>query len=166
MQMGQTFFRIVEIAFTAYMVPALLVPLAWTAGLLCRRAFPANPDATAELSGLWRILAGLFVLWLLLFLAVTVHAPLAHSGGTIGKVIVWTLYVLTNLLLAWFLLRFTSRYGSIAAGPAADRVFASLLVIVLAQPFMTAIAFAVLYRVMGVAWNGQAPDLPAIQEGI
>jgi hypothetical protein len=38
--------------------------------------------------------------------------------------------------------------------------------IVVAQPLMTAAAFAVLNRVMGVAWNLQVPDLPAIQEGI
>jgi hypothetical protein len=38
--------------------------------------------------------------------------------------------------------------------------------IVISQPLMTAAAFAVLNRVMGVAWNLQVPDLPAIQEGI
>jgi hypothetical protein len=38
--------------------------------------------------------------------------------------------------------------------------------IVIAQPLMTAAAFVVLNRVMGVAWNLQVPELPAIQEGI
>jgi hypothetical protein len=68
--------------------------------------------------------------------------------------------------LAWFLLRFTARYGSIPPGPVADRAFMRFLGIVVAQPLMTAAAFAVLNQVMGVAWNLQVPDLPAIQESI
>ena len=75
-------------------------------------------------------------------------------------------YVATNLLLAWFLLRFTITYGSIPNGRAADRVFLRFIAVIVVQPLMTAAAFAVLNNVMGVAWNAQVPELPAIQEGI
>ena len=73
---------------------------------------------------------------------------------------------MTNVLIAWFLLRFTSAYGLIPEGRAADRAFLRFITIIVAQPLITAAAFAVLNNVMGVAWNAQVPELPAIQEGI
>jgi hypothetical protein len=89
-----------------------------------------------------------------------------NRGGMIAVVLCWAAYAITNLLLAWFLLRFTSTYALIPAGTAADRVFMRFLGIVVAQPLVTAAAFAVLNQVMGVAWNLQVPQLPVIQEGI
>ncbi|MGB8692411.1 MAG: hypothetical protein WCD08_02750 [Steroidobacteraceae bacterium] len=163
--MGPTFFRAVEIIFTSYMVPALLVPVVWVAALIFKGRRRDSADPVRELTRQWWVLAGLFVLWLLLFLAVTAGAPLSQ-GGVIARTLVWMVYVVTNLLMAWFLLRFTSRYGAIGKGPDADRVFGRFLVIVLAQPLMTAAAFVVLENAMGVTWNGQVPELPAIQEGI
>jgi hypothetical protein len=75
-------------------------------------------------------------------------------------------YVATNALLAWFLLRFTSIYALIPNGAVADRTFMRFLGIVVAQPLVTAAAFAVLNQVMGLSWNLHVPPLPAIQEGI
>src|ERR1700738_5568210 len=131
MSMGPMFFRIIEITFASYMVPALLVPL----------------------------------VWFVLFIAVIAGVPF-DRGGSLAVVSCWMVYAATNLLLAWFMLRFTSTYALIPAGQVADRAFMRFLGIVVAQPLMTAAAFAVLNRVMGVAWNLQVPDLPAIQEGI
>ena len=71
-----------------------------------------------------------------------------------------------SFLIAWFLLRFTTAYGLIREGRVADRAFLRFITIVVAQPLITAAAFAVLNNVMGVAWNAQVPELPAIQEGI
>ncbi len=163
--MGPMFFRVVEIIFTAFMVPALLVPVVWIAGLLWKRRLRAEVEPAAELNRQWRIMLGLFLLWLLLFLAVVARAPL-NLGGNVLIALCWALYVLTNLFLAWYLLRFTVKYGSIPAGPQADRVFINFVAVMLAQPLVTAAAFAVLNGVMGVAWKGQVPELPAIQEGI
>jgi hypothetical protein len=163
--MAQMFFRIVEIAFASYMVPALLLPAAWLAGLLRKRRIGVTRLPAAEIEGQWRLLFGLFVLWFALFLAVVAGAPL-NRGGATAIVVCWIVYAATNLLLAWFLLRFTSTYALIPAGQVADRAFMRFLGIVVAQPLMTAAAFAVLNQVMGVAWNLQVPDLPAIQEGI
>jgi hypothetical protein len=163
--MAQTFFRIIEIAFASYMLPALLLPAAWTAAWLLKTRLGRAPQPVLEIEGQWRVLLGLFLVWLMLFIAVAAGAPL-NRGGLVAIVVCWTVYALTNLLLAWFLLRFTSTYALIPAGRVADRAFMRFLAIVVAQPLMTAAAFAVLNQVMGVAWNLQVPDLPAIQEGI
>ena len=163
--MAQMFFRIVEIAFASYMVPALLLPAVWLAGLLLKRRIGAARLPAAEIEGQWRLLFGLFLVWFALFLAVAAGAPL-NRGGMPAIAVCWIVYAATNLLLAWFLLRFTSTYALIPAGQAADRAFMRFLGIVISQPLMTAAAFVVLNRVMGVAWNLQVPDLPAIQEGI
>ncbi|HEV7613849.1 MAG TPA: hypothetical protein VGO37_18365 [Steroidobacteraceae bacterium] len=163
--MAQTFFRIIEIAFASYMVPALLLPAVWIAGWLMKNRLGADRQPIRDIERQWRVLFRLFVLWLGLFLGVLAGVPL-NRGGVVAIVVCWAIYALTNLLLAWFLLRFTATYALIPAGKAADRVFMRFLGIVITQPLMTAAAFTVLNQVMGVAWNLQVPDLPAIQEGI
>jgi len=162
---GQTFLRITEIIFASYMVPALLVPVAWMLAWMLRRRLGRKGPAVAEVERQWRMLRILFLIWLALFLGVIAGVHL-NRGGIVAIVMCWSIYALTNCLLAWFLLRFTATYGSIPPGPVADRVYLRFLGIVVAQPLMTAAAFAVLNQVMGVAWNLQVPDLPAIQEGI
>jgi hypothetical protein len=163
--MAQTFFRIIEIAFASYMVPALLLPAVWIAAWLLKNRLGAHQEPIRAIERQWRVLSGLFVVWLALFLGVLAGAPL-NRGGVVAIVVCWAIYALTNLLLAWFLLRFTATYALIPAGRCADRVFMRFLGIVITQPLMTAAAFAVLNQVMGVAWNLQIPELPAIQEGI
>jgi uncharacterized membrane protein len=162
---GSVFLRIVEITFTSFMVPTLLVPVVWVAGLLLKGRMRTDEEPAGELNRQWWILLCLFLLWLLLLLAVVARIPL-NLGGSAAIVLCWALYVSTNLLLAWYFLRFTARYGSIPAGAQADRVFLRFISIVVTQPLMTAAAFAVLNVVMGLAWNERFPDLPVIQEGI
>jgi len=162
---GQVVLRITEIVFASYMVPALLVPVAWIVAWLLRRRLARNVPAATEVERQWRALRILFAIWLMLFLGIVAGVHL-NRAGVVAVVLCWGMYALTNLLLAWFLLRFTARYGSIPPGPVADRTFMRFLGIVVAQPLMTAAAFAVLNQVMGVAWNLQVPDLPAIQESI
>ena len=165
--MGPMIFRAIEITFASYMVPALLLPLVWLAAWLrprhVRTEVQARPEI--EVEGQSRRLFWLFLLWLALFIAVVSGVPL-RRGGEIVVVACWLVYAIINVSLAWFLVRFTAFYGSIPAGRAADRVFLHFLAIVVAQPVMTAAAFVVLSNVMGLAWNAQIPDLPAIQEGI
>jgi hypothetical protein len=162
---GQAFLRITEIIFASYMVPALLVPVAWFLAWMLRRRLGRMVPAAAEVERQWRVLRILFLVWLALFLVV-VGGMRLNRGGVVAVAICWSIYALTNFLLAWFLLRFTATYGSIPPGPVADRAFMRFLGIVVAQPLMTAAAFTVLNQVMGVAWNLQVPNLPAIQEGI
>ena len=159
------FFRIIEITFASYMVPALLVPLVWVAAWLMKRRLRAHAQPASEAEGQSRLLFWLFLVWFVLFLAVVAGVPF-NRGGSLAVASCWIVYAATNLLLAWFLLRFTTTYGSIPDGRAADRVFLRFIAIIVTQPLMTAAAFAVLNNVMGVAWNAQVPELPAIQEGI
>ena len=163
--MGPMFFRIVEITFASYMVPALLVPLVWAAACLLKRRLRSKAQPAIEVEGQSRRLFWLFLVWLALFLAVVAGVPL-NRGGSIAVALCWLIYAATNVLIAWFLLRFTTAYGLIPEGRAADRAFLRFIAIIVAQPLMTAAAFAVLNNVMGVAWNAQVPELPAIQEGI
>ncbi len=163
--MGPMFFRIIEITFASYMVPALLVPLVWGAAWLLKRRLHAKAHPAAEVEGQSRRLFWLFLLWLVLFLAVVAGVPL-NRGGSVAVALCWLVYAATNVLIAWFLMRFTTAYALIPEGRAADRAFLRFIAIVAAQPLMTAAAFAVLNNVMGVAWNAQVPELPAIQEGI
>jgi hypothetical protein len=162
---GALFFRIIEITFASYMVPALLVPLVWVAAWLLKRRLRANAHPAVEVEGQSRRLFWLFLVWLALFLAVVAGVPLSR-GGSLAVALCWFVYAVTNVLIAWFLLRFTSAYGLIPEGRAADRAFLRFIAIIVVQPLITAAAFAVLNNVMGVAWNAQVPELPAIQEGI
>ena len=163
--MAPMFFRIIEITFASYMVPALLIPLVWVTALLLQRRRVVSVLPAAEAEGQSRLLFGLFAVWLALFLAVAAGLPL-NRGGAAAVALCWVVYGLTNVLLAWFLLRFTTTYALIPEGRTADREFMRFIGIVVTQPLMTAAAFAVLNNVMGVAWNAQVPELPAIQEGI
>ncbi len=163
--MTPLFYRIIEIVFTSYMLPALLVPAVWSVAFLLRRRLRTNVQPAAEIERQRRTLSALFLLWLALFLAVAAGAPL-DRGGLPVVVCCWLIFAVTNVMLAWYLMRFTTTYGLIPAGRLADRVFLRFLGIVIAQPLMTAAAFVVLNEVMGVAWNLRVPALPAIQEGI
>jgi len=161
---SQLMFRTVEVVFTSFMVPALLVPPVWVVARIWSRRHVAA-DAARELATQWRLLSGLFLLWLLLCVAVALQLPLGRMG-TAAVVSCWVLYVGTNLAVAWHFLRFTARYGAIPAGVVADSAFARFLVVCLAQPVITAAAFIVLNAAMGVTWTGEVPALPVIQEGI
>jgi hypothetical protein len=165
MMMGAMFFRIIEIAFASYMVPALLVPLAWVVAWTLKRRLAVTTQPAIEVEGQFQVLFWLFLVWFLLFLAVIAGASL-NRGGSPAVALCWIVYAVTNLLLAWFLLRFTTTYGLIPDGRIADRAFMRFIAVIVMQPLMTAAAFAVLNNVMGIAWNAQIPELPAIQEGI
>jgi hypothetical protein len=78
----------------------------------------------------------------------------------------WTGYAVANLALAWLLVWFTADYGSLPDGESKDRLFLRVIGAVVLQPVMTALAFSVLYRIMGVAYHLQVPGLTAVQEGI
>ena len=164
--MGERFFRLVELVFTAYAVPALLIPAVW----LGRRALRSlrGPRALESEDRLTRVVAlygTLSAVWFAAWLALALGAPLERAG-TAGALLLWTAYGLLNLALATLLVRFTSGYGGLPDGRPKDRLFLCLLSAVLIQPFATAGAFMVLYRVMGVLYRLRVPGLTAVQEGI
>src|SRR5260370_33680062 len=129
MRMGRMFFRIIEITFASYMVPALLVPMVWVAAWLMKRRLRTHAHPATEVEGQSRLLFWLFLVWFLLFLAVIAGVPF-NRGGSLAVVSCWIVYAATNLLLAWFLLRFTTTYGSIPDGRAAYRGFLLFIAII------------------------------------
>jgi hypothetical protein len=163
--MWQIFFRIVEVTFTAYAIPALLVPLIWLLARIRRRHSPPRIETSRELARLVSAHFALVLLWALLWGAMILGLPL-EKGGAPAAIFCWTAYAVANLLLAWVLIRFTAAYGSLPESSASDALFVRLLGTLVAQPIMTGLAFSVLTRIMGVAWHLQVPGLPAVQEGI
>jgi hypothetical protein len=163
--MPPSFFRIVEVTFTAYVVPALLVPVILLIGWIRRRHAAPRLEASRELTRLVRAHFALVLVWALIWIAMILGLPL-EKGGSVTLAACWTTYVVANLVLARVLVRFTAAYGSLPQSSASDALFARLLGAMAAQPVMTALAFSVLTRIMGAAWNPLVPGLPAVQEGI
>jgi hypothetical protein len=164
--MADRFFRLVELVFTAYAVPALLVPLVWLVQRVFRGRRPASEHETAD--RLNRALGAygiLLLAWLGAWAAVILGVPV-ERGGSISATIFWIAYGLLNLGLASMLVRFTAGYGDLTEGPSRDRLFVRFLLAIVVQPVATAFAFAVLYRIMGVVYHLRVPGLAAVQEGI
>jgi hypothetical protein len=163
--MPPNFSRIVEIAFTSYVVPALLVPVILLVGWMRRTRAARRPEPSRELTRLVRIHFAFVLVWAVVWIAMMLGVPL-QKGGSVTVIACWTAYVAANLVLAWVLVRFTATYGSLPESSSADALFVRLVGTLAAQPIMTALAFSVLTHIMGVGWNPLVPALPAVQEGI
>jgi len=163
--MPPDFFHIVEVTFTAYVVPGLMVPVILLIGWIGRRRAGPRQEPSHELARLVRAHFALVLLWALIWVAMLLGVPL-QKGGPAALVACWAAYVIANLVLAWVLVRFTAVYGSLPPSAASDALFVRLIGTLAAQPIMTALAFSVLTRVMGMTWHPLMPSLPAVQEGI
>jgi hypothetical protein len=163
--MPPNFFRIVEIAFTSYVVPALLVPVILLIGWVRRTRAVRPREASHELTRLVRVHFAFVLVWALIWIAMMLGVPL-QKGGSVTVIACWTAYLAANFVLAWTLVRFTASYGSLPASASSDVLFVRLVGGLAAQPIMTALAFSVLTHVMGVGWNPLVPALPAVQEGM
>lgn len=158
-------FRTVEVVFTAYAVPALIVPLVW---LLARMFGPRSVRPWEQVLKATESFYGLLaIVWILAGSATLAGLRVELSGG-FGQAAAWLLYGLLNLAFASLLVRFTAGFGHIKEEEEEDRdrLFARLLWIVVAHPVATAFAFVLLYRVMGAPYALSVPGLGAVQEGI
>jgi hypothetical protein len=163
LMMQEQLFRGVELIFTAYMVPALLVPLVWIGGRILKRMGPS--ESAMRLSRIQGLYAGIAGLCFLGWVAVRFGVPIENGGRVIGFVS-WLIYIALNFTLAMLLVAFTGEYGALPEGPVKDRLFARFLSIILVQPVATAFAYAVLYRIMGLVYHMKVVPLPGVQEGI
>lgn len=111
------------------------------------------------------VYAVLALTWLVGGTAVHVGFPI-EAGGRLAGTVSWGAYAALNLSLAALLVAFTRELGALPEGAAKDRLFLRFLCIVLLQPLVTASAFVVLYRIVGVVYHLDVPPLPGIQEGI
>jgi hypothetical protein len=160
------FFRLVELMFTAYAVPALLVPLVWLARRIFQSRRSRSNRETADRLGRAVGAYGLVLLaWVAAWLALRLGIPI-ERGGRVAGWICWAAYAVLNVLLATLLVGFTAGYGDLPEGSSRDRLFLRFLSAIVAQPVATACAFAVLYRIMGVVYRMKVPGLGAVQEGI
>ena len=162
--LGERFFRLVELVFTAYAVPALMVPLLWLVRRVTLRS-STSPESAIRLRRAFALYGILWAVWLGAWLALVFGVPI-EKGGRAAGTLLWLGYGLLNLALAALLMRFTAGYGGLPEGKTKDRLFLCLLSAVVAQPLATAWAFAVLYRVLGVVYHLRVPGLTAVQEGI
>jgi hypothetical protein len=164
--MEERFFRVVELLFTAYAVPALIVPFVWLGRRIFAAARGRPPRDSAD--GLNRVVlayGALAAMWLGAWLALRLGFHIEKGGQAVGA-LSWLAYGLVNLLLAWTLVRYTAGYGQMPDGQLKDRLFLRFLLAIVAQPLTTACAFSVLYRIMGVVYHLKVPGLSAVQEGI
>jgi hypothetical protein len=164
--MYQALFRTVEVLFTAYAVPALIVPLVWLFARIARSPSgrPQRPWVDLLSRG-ESVYAALAAFCILAGTGALLGLPV-ERGGTFTRTFAWCAYSAVNIAFAWLLVRFTAGYGEIQEEDQRDRLFSRLLLIVVAQPIVTAFAFALLYRVMGLSYSLAVPGLGAVQEGI
>jgi hypothetical protein len=164
--MGDRFFRLVELIFTAYAVPALLVPGVWLVRRLFRGQRSGAARATAERLNRQIAVYGIVLLaWVGAWVALVLGVPI-ERGGRLAGAVFWIAYGSLNFGLAWMLVGFTAGYGDLPEGPVRDRLFLRFLSAIVVQPVATACAFSVLYRIMGVVYHLKTPGLAAVQEGI
>lgn len=164
--MAERFFRLVELLFTAYAVPALVVPFVWLAMRLRRAVRPVRQKGTADrLNGALTTYAVVAAAWISAWIALGLGIRL-EAGGHAAAALSWVAYGLLNTALSALLIRFTGSYGGLPEGDLKDRLFLRFITAIAVQPLATAGAFAILYRIMGFVYHRKVPGLTAVQEGI
>ena len=163
--MDQSFVRVVELVFTAYAVPALLVPAVWLARRVGRAFSPERSRAARGRARVSTLYGARALGWVAVWAAAGLGVPIERAGR-MGTAACWAGYGAANLALAWLLVRFTADYGSLPDGGEKDRLFLRLLGAVAAQPITTAVALSVLARVAGVAARLNVAGLAAVREGL
>lgn len=164
-ELAAMFQRAIELVYTAYLVPALLVPFAWLFVWLARRRGRLVSLLDSELRRVELGTAALAALWLLLWAAMKAGAPVDRGGWMLLAAGV-LLYLAMNAALAWLLVRFASGYGALSPGPSADRLFLGVVGLFAVQPLVTAMALGVLHRTLGLEWQASMPQFIPGQEGI
>ena len=154
-----------DVIFTAYMVPALLVPFVWTALRVGRALRSRKKHPAAALLRLERIYSVFVATWVGVWLATRIGLPLEHAGRPL-LVLSWIGFAGLNVAFAVLMIRFASDYSDVPDGREKDLLFLRLLGIVVLQPVTTACAFAVLYHAMGVAYRLYVPALSIRPLGI
>ena len=154
-----------ETIFTAFAMPAFLVPLVWL-GVKLRghavRTGTALVRNSTRLQVAHAISSALLVSGAILaWLGVPVE-----RGGRPATLLVWALYGGVNILFAALVLQMTSGYGNLRDGEFKDALFLRFLAIVALQPIATAGAFSLLYRLLKLVYHETFPWLDVSPQGI
>ncbi len=159
------FKQLIEIIFTSYLLPALLLPLIWLArAAMQRRTTFSHPDAPHSLRRLFAAYAATAGFLLLAWVLSRLGVPIEHGGRPL-TVLVWLVFGALNFIFAGLATSVTSNYGALANAQTKDSIFLRFLAIILIQPFSTAAAFSVLYRLLRLVYKQVFPWLDVSQEG-
>ena len=158
------FRQVIELLFTAYLLPALLLPLLWLVAAFRHTTFAVVDPCRAlrRLSLAWASTALFFALgWTLAALGAPIEA-----GGRILTITAWLVFVALHLLFAGLAATITSNYASIPDGASKDSVFVWFLAVVVLQPLATAAGLSVLYRLLRLVYHQNMPGLDLIPSGV
>jgi hypothetical protein len=147
----------IETIFTAFLVPALCVPLVW--GVLALRDRHRRIPGDAVTRRLFR-LQGFHALSCALLVAGGVLAwtgvPVERGGRPL-TILAWALYGIANLLFAALAIRMTTGYSGLPDEAPKDKLFLGFLGLVTLQPIATAGALSLLYRLLRVVYHEEFP---------
>jgi hypothetical protein len=156
----------VETVFTAFVVPALLIPLLWL-GRTVVSAFRHAPRFRFE--DRFRLLERAYVILSSLLLAggiLSWAGVPVEIGGRPLTILAWIMYAAANLLFAGIVLGMTTSYASLPDGRTKDALFLRFVGEVSFQAVMTAGAFLLLFRLLRVVYHQKFPGLDVVTEGI
>jgi hypothetical protein len=156
----------IETVFTAYLVPALCVPLIWIFFALRdrhrRRPAEIVSRRLLRVQGAHAFSCAVLVAGGLLAWA---GVPL-EQGGRLLTAAAWVLYAIANVLFAALSVLMTVGYSSLPDGARRDTLFLRFLGLVTLQPIATAGTFSLLYRLLRVVYHRQFPWLDIPTEGL
>jgi hypothetical protein len=158
--------QVLETIFTAFAVPAFLVPLVWLAAKLSGRSGGWTGVALAR--SLTRLQAAHAVSSALLIsgaVLAELGVPLERGGKPL-TLLAWALYGGVNIVFAGLLLRMVSGYGNLPDGKLKDALFLRFMAITALQPITTAGAFTLLYHLLRLVYHEKFPWLDVSPEGI
>lgn len=155
--------RVSELIFTAYLMPALLLPVIWIGAALARHVrAPAGGGGHA----LWFSVHGGAALLLIALWALSATGVPIERGGAAITTLAWLVFAALQLSFAALASSVTSRVSAMAEGSARDALFATFVGFTLLQPVGTAAALAVLLRLMRLVYHQTLPLLDIVPEGV
>ncbi len=157
--------QLVEAIFTAYLLPALLVPLVWLIRAIRGNRADRSPGRFGPLRRVQGAYASVAILITLLWAAAKAGLRVELGGRPI-TVVAWILFGTLNFLFAVLAVRMAGDYARLPDGRPKDALFLRFLAAIVAQPLVTLAAFSLLYRLLRVVYHRQFPWLNAVQEGI
>jgi hypothetical protein len=156
--------QISELVFTAYLMPALLLPVVWTAGALARRAHaPAVGDRGPAL---WFRLHGGAAALLIAGWALAACGVPIERGGAALTAAAWLVFATLQLSFAALASSVTTHVSKVPEGRDRDVLFAAFVGFTLLQPVGTAAGLAVLFRLMRLVYHQTLPLLDIVPEGV
>lgn len=153
--------QIIEIVFTSYLLPALLLPLVWLASALRRSTTDPMVVIRRTRFAYLAVAAAFALMWALARSGVPIEA-----GGRWLTALAWIAFVMLHLLFAMLAATMTAKYASLPEGTAKESSFVFFLAIVVLHPAATAAGVSVLYRLLRLVYHQVLPGIDLVPGGI